>query len=74
MSKKLDQVLDEMLSTEQAAVFADVDVTTIRRWFDNGLIGGDLIPFGSRVLRRVSRASLVQFLVSQNKKPDQPPG
>lgn len=68
MSKKPDQVSDEMLSTAQAAALANVDVTTIRFWFDTGLIGGDSIPFGSRTLRRVSRASLEAYLAKSKTK------
>ena len=74
MKKQTDRVPDEKISTEAAAKIAGVNVRTIRRWLDEGLIAFDPVPYGSRILRLVLRASLVQFLASRNKKPDQSPG
>lgn len=65
MSKNSNQVPDETMSTVEAATFADVDVKTIRHWFDSGLIGGESVPFGSRILRRVLRLSLEKYLASR---------
>jgi hypothetical protein len=62
MSQKSEQAPDEFLSTEQAAEIAGVNVRTILRWWDAGLIGGQSIPIGSRTLRRVSRLSLQSYL------------
>jgi hypothetical protein len=67
MSKKNEVVVDELLSTEQAAEVAQVTARTIRRWFAGGLVVGESVPFGSRVLIRVSRLSLETYL---SEKPD----
>jgi|WetSurMetagenome_2_1015567.scaffolds.fasta_scaffold18530_3 excisionase family DNA binding protein len=71
MKKQSDQVPDEKMSTANAAKVAGVDQRTVRRWFDEGLIGGDAIQIGSRTLRRVSRASLVAYLASRKNDGDQ---
>jgi len=70
MKKQTDRVPDEKISTESAAAIAGVNVRTIRRWLDEGLVAFDPVPYGSRILRLVLRASLVQFLASRNKKPE----
>ena len=74
MGKKIDQPVDELLSTEQAAAVAGVSPRTMRRWFDAGWVTGETVPFGSRFFIRVSRSSLEQYLSSENVKPGQPSG
>ena len=57
--------MDELLSVPKAAELAGVDRRTIHRWFRDELIGGELVPFGSREMMRVSRASLEKYLAER---------
>ena len=73
MGAKVDRVTD-LISTDEAAKIAGVNVKTITRWFDVRLIGGELVPMGLRAMRRVSRASLEAYLASRKNDADQRPG
>jgi predicted site-specific integrase-resolvase len=65
MKKQTDRVPDEKISTESAAAIAGVNVRTIRRWLDEGLVAFDPVPYGSRTMRLVSRQSLEAYLSSK---------
>jgi hypothetical protein len=65
MKKQTVQVPDEKMSTADAAKVAGVDQRTVRRWFDDGLVAFDPVPYGSRTLRLVSRLSLEAYLTSR---------
>ena len=62
MTKKQATKPDELLSTEEAAKLAGKNAKTICRWFDAGLIVGEAVPVGSRIIRRVSCLSLEAHL------------
>ena len=65
MKSKKPKQEDELLSTEDAGRLAGRNARTICRWFDAGLITGESMPYGVRVVRRVSRVSLEKYLASR---------
>jgi predicted site-specific integrase-resolvase len=71
MNQKTQAVEDELISTREAAMLAGVSQKTVARWFDRGLVVGDVVPMGKRSMRRVSRKSLMACLAVLNHENDQ---
>lgn len=71
MKQKTQAVEDELISTRDAAVLAGVSQKTIARWFDRGLVVGEVVPMGKRSMRRISRKSLAACLAVLNHEDDQ---
>ena len=72
---KPEQLLqDHFVSTAEAAVIAEVNERTVRRWFDDGLIGGEAVAYGDRIVRRVSYLSLKAYLSKRESEAGQRSG